>query len=168
MPSLKELVQFLSLLPAAKNLRLNLELKSLPAGDGILHPKPKSFAQLVWKNIKALGIERNVVVQSFDHRLIAELKKLSPKLPLSLLFADNSVDYALVATKMKVKEVSVNQYWLSEASARELRRKKIRIRVWTANEERDWERLAKLKVNSIITDYPGELRAFLRRKRLHA
>ena len=166
MPSLADLVRFMDLLPAAKKIRLNLELKSLPAGDGLLHPKPRDFAKLVWRNLNDLGLLSRIVVQSFDHRLVAELRRLGPRLPLSLLFGENATDYALLAGRAKVKEVSVNQYWLGANEARELRRKKIRIRAWTANEERDWERLVDLKVSTIITDYPAELAAFLRKKRL--
>lgn len=166
MPTLDELFAYVNEMshPNATAVYFNIELKSLPAGDGRLHPKPREYAKLLVAAVKRSGWRDRVCVQSFDHRLLAEVRKLDRALHLSALFSENAVDYVAVAKKLGVQMVSVHKDWVTRADVRALHEAKRKVFVWTANEQRDWERLASLKVDSIITDYPAELLEFLRTK----
>lgn len=168
-PTLAELFESIAKLehPNAKKIIFNIELKSVPAGDGWLQPKPKKFASLVLALVRKFQMRERVVLQSFDHRVLAEIRKLDKKIFLSALFSDNSLDYLLVAKRLGVQAISAHMHWITRADVLALQRKKIQVFVWTANEERDWQRLAKLGVDSIISDYPEELLRFLGSRKLH-
>ena len=44
----------------------NIEIKRLPEYDDIYHPKGQEFVDLVLDQVRNLGIENNVIIQSFD------------------------------------------------------------------------------------------------------
>ena len=48
-------------------------------------PFPDVFSSLVIKEIKALGIENKLTLQSFDTRILEELHKMDDKIKLVLL-----------------------------------------------------------------------------------
>lgn len=170
MPTLADVFDYVREMkhPNAAKVGFNIEIKSVPAGDGLLHPKPRDYAKLVVSALKTRGLGKRVLVQSFDHRVLAEIRKLDKTLRLSALTGDVALDYVPIAKKLKVQAVSAQQYWITRADVIALHKAKIRVFVWTANEERDWERLVQMKVDGIITDYPAELLAFLRARKLHA
>ena len=169
MPTLEDVFDYVRDMkhPHAKNVGFNVEIKSIPAGDGLLHPKPREFAKLVVSALKKRALGNRIVVQSFDHRVLAEIRKLDKTLRLSALTGDVALDYVSMAKKLKVQAVSAQMYWITRADVLALHKAKVRVFTWTANEMRDWERLIALKVDGIITDYPAELLEFLRSRKLH-
>ena len=42
----------------------------------------------------------------------------------------------------------------------------VQVAPWTANDEAEWSRLLAMGVDAIITDYPEDLIAYLRRRKL--
>ncbi|HNC39904.1 MAG TPA: glycerophosphodiester phosphodiesterase family protein, partial [Chitinophagaceae bacterium] len=46
----------------------NIEIKTNPLGDGVFHPKPEAFVDLLMSIINEKGIAEQVIIQSFDFR----------------------------------------------------------------------------------------------------
>lgn len=104
------------------------------------------------------------VVQSFDHRVLRELRLRLPAARLSALTAEDRPDYAALARGLGAEYVSPDQEWLSAADVRAAHDAGVKVAPWTANDEAQWARLAGMGVDAIITDYPAELRAWLDRR----
>ena len=67
----------------------NIEIKTEgPNGDNVYHPTPDVFAKLVYDELRADKMEKNVIVQSFDIRALQAMRKLSKTIPLSLLVSN--------------------------------------------------------------------------------
>ncbi|WP_243392581.1 glycerophosphodiester phosphodiesterase [Solitalea longa] len=133
----------------------NIETKLTPEGDNIFHPEPEEFVELLISVIKSKGIEKRVIIQSFDVRTLQLVHQKYPEIKTALLvenklsFEDNlkilgfipsiySPDFELV-DKILVKEVH---------------EKKMELIPWTVNEEKELKRMVELGVDGIISDYP--------------
>lgn len=166
-PLLEEVIQWAmdSNSEAVSDLKLNIECKSVPAYAD-LFPNPMKYAKLLVRTLEKHDFIDRALVQSFDHRILEEVRKLNKKLELSALFGDNFVDYAKLAKDLKIRNVSLNLHWLNKQTVKELHKANIKIHVWTANSIEEWDRLISCGVDGIITDFPDELNKHLRSKGL--
>lgn len=133
----------------------NIEIKSAPSGDDILHPKPEVFSDLVYNLIdQYLPLER-VVIQSFDFRVLKYWNEKYPKVRLSALI-DNTktVDANLRTLGFKPSIYSPNHNLLTKVKVDYLKKLKIRVIPWTVNDVDDMKKLLNWKVDGFITDYP--------------
>lgn len=63
----------------------NIETKTRPFSDNILHPEPKVFVDLMMGIILKKGIQDRVIIQSFDPRTLEIIHKQYPKMMTALL-----------------------------------------------------------------------------------
>jgi len=133
----------------------NIEIKSTPEGDGVFHPGPKEFCQLVLEVINAGNILNRAIIQSFDVRALQAMKELEPSIPLALLI-EESADFEKNLAKLGFTPAiySPNFQLVNEALVKACHEKNIRLIPWTVNEEEDMVKLLDLGVDGIITDYP--------------
>lgn len=133
----------------------NIEIKSSPAGDDVLHPKPEVFSDLVYNLIdQYLPLER-IVIQSFDFRVLKYWHEKYPKVRLSVLI-DNTktVDANIRTLGFKPSIYSLNHNLLTKVKVDYLKKLGIRVIPWTVNEVEDMKKLLNWKVDGFITDYP--------------
>lgn len=72
-------------------IRYNIEIKSTPESDGKLHPAPREFSDLLYRELNALGLPASrVTVQSFDLRVLQYWHQQYPDWPLAALFETGS------------------------------------------------------------------------------
>ncbi len=166
-PTLDEVFQMVKTSPlkTAKSVHFNIETKIVP-GKPELTPSPRRFAQLL-----ALSIERNqmtqrVIVQSFDHRTLKEIKKRLPNIRVSALIGGMLPDLVSVARAINAEYISPHYLWITETEVNELRNAGIKVIPWTVNDKRDWQRVVDMGVDGIISDDPGALIKFLSQKGL--
>jgi len=69
-----------------KPIQYNIETKSQPATDGIYHPKPDEFVELIMAVIKEKKVEPRVIIQSFDIRTLQYLHQHYPTIKTAYLF----------------------------------------------------------------------------------
>ena len=158
--------------PNARRIRFNIETKIDP-GQPNDTVGPREFAMLV---VNAISGFRNgmfsdrVVLQSFDPRVLSEARTLAPRLPRSLLVADEKIDMLATAERVGAQIISP-QYEFGNAPGN-LTTADLVARAhatgrdvvpWTANTAKEWEELLGMKVDGIITDDPAGLLAFLGR-----
>lgn len=138
----------------------NIETKSLPAGDGIFHPAPDVFASLVLKEVNALGIKDRVVVQSFDVRTLQEVRKRDASVKLALL-VESSLTFELSLKELGfIPEIfSPNYEDLTQEIVDAAKKKGMKVIPWTVNEVADMQRLVKMGVDGLISDYPDRFSA---------
>lgn len=138
-----------------KSIHYNIETKSAAEGDGVFHPKPKEFVDLLLKVIQNKGIENNVYIQSFDVRTLQYLQDIKSKIKTVLLVENKlSIKENLKLLGFKPTVYSPEFILLDAKAVRYLHQKKIKVIPWTVNEISDMKHIMSLGVDGLISDYP--------------
>ena len=162
-------------------VRFNVEIKVSPAEPDAT-ASPEEMARAVIKVVRENGMEKRVMVQSFDWRVLPTLHKEAPEIATSCLtvqrdWLDNigaghpqpspwtgAVQYRDYGSVPKMVKAAGCAIWspsgadLDEAQVKEAKSLGLKIIVWTVNERVDMERALDIGVDGIITDYPDRLR----------
>jgi len=158
MPTLEEVFD----LAAASGVQFNIETKIDPRTPD-LAPDPATFARIVVDLVRKHGMERRVIVQSFDFRTLKEVRKLAPQLRLSALYAGKPKPFTDIAREAGVEGRSVEivspQFHEQVSTAHAAG---IQVVPWTANTPEQWRALADAGVDAIISDDPAALIAWLK------
>jgi glycerophosphoryl diester phosphodiesterase len=136
----------------------NIETKCLSATDGIFHPKPEEFVELLMAVIKEKKMEQWVIIQSFDFRTLQYLHQHYPNIRTAMLIEDDDKRgiekqieaLGFVPTIYSPHYSLVNQELISYCHQR-----KIKVIPWTVNTKQEIEQLKQLGVDGIISDYPN-------------
>lgn len=140
------------------NIRYNIEIKSHPKYDTIFTPVPEEFVRLVLNEINEFGVFDRTNLQSFDIRILEEIKRQSPKMKVALLVdANESIDIKLSRLSFKPEIISPHLKLLSKENIKEYQKQGFQIIPWTVNEIEDMNTMINFKVDGIITDYPDRL-----------
>ena len=138
----------------------NIEVKSVPRQPRYT-PPPARYAQMVFDEVRARGLEDRVQVQSFDLRILHAMKRCAPAIRLAAL-----CDYArrsFVALAREAGAAAIGPYHrlVTRRKVERAHAAGIQVVPWTANRPRDWARLIRAGVDGIITDDPAALIAYL-------
>lgn len=133
----------------------NIELKSWPGRDKELHPPPEVYAFLVVEEIRRSAMASRVRVQSFDGRLIREVRRRYPELCYGLL-VDEESRFGNFTVETGFVPAYVNPYFslLSPELLERLHSEGVRVVPWTVNTPEDMLRLKCMGADGIITDHP--------------
>lgn len=159
-------------------LLFNIETKISPLAPDETLP-PLEFAKAVMAVIRDVGVEDRAIIQSFDWRTLAEVKRHAPEIRTAHLTAEQSwlnnvqtgqsgpspwlagfdIDDVSGSVPKAIK-IFGGDIWspyfrdLTDASLAEAHALGLEVHVWTVNEEADMRRMAAMGVDGIITDYP--------------
>lgn len=138
-------------------LLYNIETKSDAAGDGIYHPKPAEFVELLMAVIKEKGIEDRTVIQSFDIRSLQYLHEHYPTMKTALLIED--FDKKSFALQLKdlgfIPTIYSPAYQLvTPLLVKQCHDTGVKIIPWTVNDKAEIIKLKNLGVDGVISDYP--------------
>lgn len=163
-PTLDEFFQWVkaSKHPTAATVRFNIETK-IEAEHPELSPPPAEFARLLVEVLRRHQMLERTIIQSFDFRTLQEARKLAPNVRLSALIEfrpegdPETSSQALVeaARSAGAEIVSPNHEWLTRLDVQTLHEAGVEVAPWTANTPEQWDHLADLGVDAIITDYPA-------------
>ena len=133
----------------------SIEAKSTPQGDNLFHPKPAVFARLLYNEIIRNKMQKRVIIQSFDVRILQEFRKFAVRLPLSLLVA-NLDGFKKNIEKLGFRPNVYSPYYLlvDDPTVELCRAEGIKIVPWTVNEISDLQWMKRFGLDGIITDYP--------------
>jgi glycerophosphoryl diester phosphodiesterase len=151
----------------ARQVRFDVELKRVPfyphlIGDAFDGTAPGRLEEQVVQQIRDAGMVERTVVRSFDHRCVAAVRQLEPRLTTAILIAEIApVAPAQLARQANAQVYCPDYRFLDLTQVRQLRAEGIRVVPWTANKPSHWERLLEWGVDGITTDYPDQLAAFL-------
>jgi glycerophosphoryl diester phosphodiesterase len=141
----------------------NIEVKSFPERPS-LAPPPERFAELVYQTIRRHKLEKRVIVQSFDFRILHAMRRLAPAIRLGALYAGPPRSFVAIAHRAGAEIVAPYHVLASARQVRDAHAAGLQVVAWTANRPRDWRRLIAAQVDAIITDDPGGLRAYLKER----
>ncbi|MEK6286796.1 MAG: glycerophosphodiester phosphodiesterase family protein [Acidobacteriota bacterium] len=150
----------LSLLAPAGLGRIYVELKGGPA-------KRRALLEAVLSVVRALRLERNVTLLSFDHAIVRSAKEIAGDIRTAATFPAKG--RRLISTRSIVRaaesagvdEVALHFGLASRRAVDALHERGISVSAWTANSKLAMRRLAACGVDSIMTNFPNRLRGVL-------
>jgi glycerophosphoryl diester phosphodiesterase len=98
----------------------------------------------------------NVVVTSFDHDLIATLARKEVTFPLGIVYYGRMVGAAAYARSIGATWACPNYHFVDRDLVDAMHGQGVKVVPWTANRERDWNRLRDAGCDGLITDLPAE------------
>lgn len=134
---------------------INVESTTLLEGKS---GSPARYAEV----LRETGQARRTVVQSFDWKFLAALRALMPRLRMAGL-GEGAVTAARIDAlrAIGVGWAGWNHRDLDEAAVARFHDAGIAVWAYTANRPREWDRLARIGVDGIITDHPETCIAWL-------
>lgn len=165
-PLLSEVVTRVDAFSKANQLppvNYNIEIKSEVHYDEIYNPGPGIFVDLVNAEIKKLQIESRIILQSFDVRILREIRRKDSSIPISLLVENtDSLETNLNHLGFTPEIYAPDFHLIDEELVSALHSRNIKLITWTVNEVSDMKRMVELGVKGIITDYPDRLNKLLK------
>lgn len=134
----------------------NIEIKSRPEWDVELAPIPAKFAKVLLDEINRLGIHKKACIQSFDPRSLLAVNELDKTIMTAYLI-ENINPFAENMEKLDFIPTIYSPYFqlVTDTLVEQVHTKGMDLIPWTVNEVADMQRLQKLGVDGIITDYPN-------------
>ncbi|NND73157.1 MAG: glycerophosphodiester phosphodiesterase [Rhodothermales bacterium] len=164
-PLLAEVIQHAESFCAAHGRTLpgyNVETKSNPEGDGVLHPGPEEFASLLTGCLIEHGVEERATIQSFDVRTLIAARGAGTKCKLSCLISGSDpvesgeevVSGVEKALGFLPEIISPSYKIVTHDLVEAARLAGIEILPWTVNTVEEMYALLEMGVAGLITDYP--------------
>jgi|SRR6185437_4503436 len=142
-------------LPAIK---YKIEIKSEEGEDNIFNPEPKKFVELVYNVIEKQKIIEQTNLQSFDVRILQEIKKKDTAIQIALLVEnEDGLDVNLNRLGFIPNIYSPDFYLVDDNLVKIVHEQNMKIIPWTINEITDIKKLIALGVDGIISDYPNRV-----------
>ncbi|WP_106766140.1 glycerophosphodiester phosphodiesterase [Paenibacillus faecalis] len=150
-PTLEELLE----LTKDRGTIVNIELKI----GAVQYP---GLEEKVIETIRSFGMEKQIVISSFNHYSLVKCKSIAPEIHTGILYIEGlykawEYGQSVGADALHALKYAVLPEWVEEARACG-----IVYHPWTVNEPEEMKRLIAAKVAGIITDYPDMLNELLR------
>ena len=158
---LPTLDQVLSL-STGNQVHFNIEIKSFPDHPE-LTPPPGIFAAMVLEVIRKHRLESRSIVQSFDFRILREMKRIAPAIRLAALWEGPARPFVEIAHDAGAGIIAPEFTLVAPEQVRAAHAAKLEVIPWTANTPADWRKLIDAGVDAIITDDPAALISYLKR-----
>ncbi|MEX2325234.1 MAG: glycerophosphodiester phosphodiesterase family protein, partial [Gemmatimonadaceae bacterium] len=104
-----------------------------------------------------LSVDSNAAVHSVDHRAVSRMAELAPSIRRGVLQGSYMVDNCVGLRSASATDLWQHFELIDAGLVGEVHGCGGRVIAWTANEERDWERLAEAGVDAICTDHVARL-----------
>ncbi len=134
----------------------NIETKSLKSTDNIYHPVPEKFKTHIGCDPFKGIVDRVLIIQSFDPRTL-RLHRQYPMVKTSLLiegFDKRGLEKQIEELGFSPAIYSPEFNLVNQPLLNDCHRRNIRVIPWTVDDRETMDRLIKLGVDGIITDYP--------------
>lgn len=132
---------------------LNIELKADPGKRG----SHTLLMEQVLQEIRNHRAENRVFLGSFNHRLMKEIKERNPQLTTAIIYKavrDFASRPSHLVSRARANAFVCGRWWLSRKLIKDLKGHQIPLFVYTVDRERDVERMIRLNVDGVITNFP--------------
>jgi glycerophosphoryl diester phosphodiesterase len=156
-PLLAETIDSIENYVKSKNLdpvRYNIEIKSDEAEYDKSQPKPAEFVKAVMRILEEKQIVSKINIQSFDVNILEEMHRSYPEVILAYLVGRGEFDENMEKISFKPAIYSPHYKLLDSMKVAKIQQSGMKVIPWTVNEQADIDKVKKMKVDGIITDYP--------------
>ncbi len=153
-PTLQEALRF----TYERNWRVNIEIKDLTGkpGDNVIVKK-------VLKLIAELGMDPNVLISSFQHKYLNQVKNLNPRLYTAALVEEVVNDPLALLKATGARAFNPGMDYLPDLDViGRVRRAGYDVFIWTVNEAEDMTRFIEAGASGLFTDYPQVMVSLLK------
>jgi len=140
-PTLKEVIELVN-----NRVMLNIELK----GYGTLLPVVEILKEYFEKGL----LPSNVLVTSFMHQYIKEIRELLPIVKTGLLVRSELLGFSSLAEDADADYLIPFYELVNELVIEDAHSRGVKVMAYTVNEKEDIVRLKKMGIDGIITNYP--------------
>lgn len=149
-PSFEELIEF----GKEKNIKINFEIKTgIVMYEGI----EKKIIDTVYK----YGMEKNVILSSFNHYSMVECKKISKGIKTGLLYMEGIYEPEAYAKFAGADAIHPYLYAIKKEVIDGVKKAGILTNVFTVNDEEQMKYFINAGADGIITNYPDKLKKVL-------
>ncbi len=149
------------------DLIVNIELKSQPDSDSKL-------IAAVLKSIQAMQMENQVLISSFEHELLRQVRQQSTTIATAVL-----ADSPIKAPLTYLRKLKANAYNLAcykdlkhkgfggvagkryRAHIEKIRKAGFGVNIWTCNDPEELRQLLAVGITGLVSDYPNRVREII-------
>ncbi|MFA6422345.1 MAG: glycerophosphodiester phosphodiesterase family protein [Candidatus Buchananbacteria bacterium] len=132
-----------------KKVKINIELK----GEGTAQPVAKMIREYI-----ELGWDEDMFfVSSFNHHELKKFKELMPNVKIGALIVANPLDYAKFGSDLNAWSINLCIEFINQAIVDDAHGRGLKVLVWTVNNPEDIERMKKLNVDGIFSNFPDRI-----------
>lgn len=140
-PTLKEVFEAVRL-----KAGVNIELK----GPGTAKPVVKFLS-----GMRAVGWNDDLIlISSFDHRELARVRRMDPRIKLGAMMVGLPVDDAAFAASLGAYSVHLSLEFIDRKFVDDAHSRGLRVFVFTVNHPEDIKKMRELDVDGVFTNYP--------------
>ncbi|MDO6524855.1 glycerophosphodiester phosphodiesterase family protein [Motilimonas sp. 1_MG-2023] len=143
LPSLSQALIYIDRL----GLNLNLEIKTY-------QQSPKHMAQAVCHALSQVEFSHSLVISSFCHDTLAELKALRPDVAIGVLFEDVPSSWLGIMQRLNAVSLHCDSDLINEVQAKAITAAGYPLLCYTVNNKKQAQRLWQMGATSIFTDNP--------------
>jgi glycerophosphoryl diester phosphodiesterase len=154
-PTLREALEF----TLAHDWYVNIEIKDVSDS-----PSHNEIVENVVKVIESLKMADRVLISSFNHSCLKQVKAISPMIPTGVLVNRRRAELLRLVQDLRADAYLPRISALGPADVGRLREKGIPVLVWVVNDQATMRSLIKTGVSGIFTDFPQRLRPILSRR----
>lgn len=144
-PTLEEVLNVID-----KKCRFNIELKGANTATDTYKMISSYIAEHGWT-------KKDFIISSFRWDELEKMRSLDKDMPLAVLIGNDPLNALEVAEKLNAEAINPHFSKLTAENVAAIHRKGFKIYTWTVNEEADIARMADLKVEGVITNYPDRV-----------
>lgn len=161
-PSLAQVFEFAEV--QNPTIKYNIEIKAHPDYDNVYTPNPQEFVRLVLEQINKYKVFNRTNLQSFDLRVLEEIKRQAPSMPVAVLIEEDEAIWTKTKSLSFSPEIISPYFKLLDAeTVRNLKAENFKVIPWTVNDIQDMQQMIDFGVDAIITDYPDRLIPLLKK-----
>ncbi len=134
---------------------LNIEIKNGPL-------KYKGVDDKLINILESCDMINRVIISSFDHKLLKDLKEKCPELLTGILYNAGLIDHIKPVKDAKADAAHPDHAHMTAESIKALKDEGFFVNVWTVDDEEDIRRMIDLGVSGIISNFPGKLCEIIR------
>lgn len=152
-PSLEQVLQW-----AESKIMVNIEIKKEAVGDLIEGGVEEKIVQMV----RQVGMQKHVIISSFDYRAVQRIKKMAPEILTGLLYEKKSSlkeDPVKLLNDYKADFFHCNKTEMGKKWLRQLNDSEKRFLIYTVNRKKAMRKWIKKGAFGIFSDKPDVLKA---------
>jgi glycerophosphoryl diester phosphodiesterase len=155
-PLLQELFSNVDL----SNTTILFEVKSSPGEYGKSQPYPSEFVKIITDEIAGFYYKYNIIFMSFDSKILEEIHAKLPEYRCVYLTYLPYVKAEKFVNQLSFKPYALGMFHrtIHRKDSKYLHLNGIKLFAWTVNKKRSQNRLMRLEIDGIITDYPDRIK----------
>lgn len=140
------LEEVLEIIPVDKLLNIEIKVR-----HGEVNQIEKKVIEVLEKNSR---LDKNIIISSFDHRVIKKINEMKPEIQVGLLVTAGLLDFKNYISNFNLYSIHCGAEFINKINVNDFKEKNIKTYAWTVNTLEESKILASFGIEGIITNYP--------------